>query len=27
MWLRGGWSFDDMIREVVAAGLKRYGIK
>jgi D-alanine-D-alanine ligase len=27
MWLRGGWSFDDMIREVVVAGLKRYGIK
>ncbi len=27
MWLRGGWCFDDMIREVVGAGLKRYGIK
>jgi D-alanine-D-alanine ligase len=27
MWLRGGWNFDDMIREVVNAGLKRYGIK
>jgi D-alanine-D-alanine ligase len=27
MWMRGGWSFDDMIREVVAAGLKRYGIE
>ena len=27
MWLRGGWSYDDMIYEVVGAGLKRYGIK
>jgi len=27
MWLRGGWSFDDMVREVISAGLKRYGIK
>jgi D-alanine-D-alanine ligase len=27
MWLKGGWSFDDMIREVVDAALKRYDIQ
>ncbi len=27
MWLKGGWSFDDMIREVVGVGLKRYARK
>jgi D-alanine-D-alanine ligase len=24
MWLKGGWTFDDMIKEVIDAALKRY---
>ena len=27
MWLRGGWTYDDMVREVINAALKRYGIR
>ncbi len=27
MWLKGGWSFDDMVREVIEAALRRYHLR